>query len=144
MTIYTSGYEGEKIDGFLHKLLQEGITVVVDVREHPFSRKPGFSKKALQEKLAQVGIQYKHYKELGTPKPLRNFLKEQGDYQTFFAEYSSYLEEYRESILDIAELAVKEKACILCFEKDAHLCHRMVVSKMVEHYSNQQLQVEHL
>ena len=42
MTIYTLGYEGLDSHSFTATLLTEGIQTVVDVREVPISRKPGF------------------------------------------------------------------------------------------------------
>jgi len=44
MTIYTIGYEGIDIEQFFTLLSEHNIETVVDVRELPLSRKPGFSK----------------------------------------------------------------------------------------------------
>lgn len=37
------GYEGSTIDGFLTKVKEEQVSLLVDVRLDPVSRKPGFS-----------------------------------------------------------------------------------------------------
>ena len=47
MTVFTIGYEGLDIGAFMSLLAEHGIETVVDIRELPLSRKPGFSKKAL-------------------------------------------------------------------------------------------------
>src|SRR3546814_18177557 len=45
--LYTIGYAGQTLEGFLRRLKQVGVLTVVDVRELPLSRKSGFSKRAL-------------------------------------------------------------------------------------------------
>ena len=45
MTIYTIGYEGIDIDRFLSLLRKHDIETVIDIRELPLFRKPGFPKK---------------------------------------------------------------------------------------------------
>lgn len=42
--LLTIGYEGRKIDEFIERLKEFNISRLIDVREIPFSRKPGFSK----------------------------------------------------------------------------------------------------
>ncbi|MEN6328638.1 MAG: DUF488 domain-containing protein, partial [Syntrophomonas sp.] len=58
--IYTIGYEGKTVDEFLRVLEKAKISIVIDVRENPNSRKKGFSKKILSETLNNNGIQYRH------------------------------------------------------------------------------------
>jgi len=66
-----------------------GSKCVLDVRENPFSRKPGFSKRPLSQALEANGIRYVHLKELGTPHPLRDAVKAGGDYGVFFRQIGS-------------------------------------------------------
>ena len=80
MAIYTAGYEGLSIDAFIARLKQAQIDKVLDVREYPLSRKPGFSKKAFAQCLADAGIAYEHSPPLGCPKPIRNRYKVDGDW----------------------------------------------------------------
>jgi uncharacterized protein (DUF488 family) len=60
MKICTIGYEGLDIDAFMSLLAENDIETVVDVREMPLSRKPGFSKKALEAALNLSGRDYVH------------------------------------------------------------------------------------
>jgi len=41
--LFTTGYEGLDLQAFVRCLEDNGIQCVLDVRENPFSRKPGFS-----------------------------------------------------------------------------------------------------
>lgn len=98
MTLFTTGYQGENVSYFIDKILDKGIGAIIDIRQNASSRKPGFSKTALAKNLHHVGIGYYHFQELGTPKPLRNYLSEKGDYEIFFKNYRNYLQEFRDSL----------------------------------------------
>ncbi|MGN6808258.1 MAG: DUF488 family protein [Trinickia sp.] len=58
MTVFTIGYEGLDIGAFLSLLGEHGMETVVDIRELPLSRKPGFSKNALASTLNLSGFEY--------------------------------------------------------------------------------------
>ena len=49
-------------------LREHDIETVVDVRELPLSRKPGFSKKTLAATLNLSGLDYVHISALGLPE----------------------------------------------------------------------------
>ena len=42
--MYTLGYEGLSLDGYLNKLITTNVNLLCDVRKNPLSRKYGFSK----------------------------------------------------------------------------------------------------
>src|SRR3954470_15861231 len=63
----TIGYEGKTLDEFVDELKRAGVEVVLDVRAVAASRRPGFSKTALGNSLRENGIDYRHYRALGTP-----------------------------------------------------------------------------
>lgn len=71
MILYTVGYEGRSIGEFLELLKSHGVEHLVDVRDAPISRKPGFAKTSLSAALAAVSIRYTHARALGCPKPIR-------------------------------------------------------------------------
>lgn len=81
MTIFTIGYEGLDIDAFLSLLAKHDINTVVDVRELPLSRKPGFSKKALGTALNLSGREYVHMVQLGCPKTVRERYRYDGNWK---------------------------------------------------------------
>jgi len=144
MTVYTTGYQGENVHNFIHKIIEENIGAIIDIRENPFSRKPGFSKTPLSKKLHNAGVDYYHFQELGTPKPLRNFLAEKGDYEVFFQNYRNYLREFRDSLDDLIDIGSKKRICLMCFEKDPHTCHRKIVAELIREYAGRQIDVIHL
>src|SRR3989344_7699753 len=144
MTLFTTGYQGQNIYNFIHLLTQKNIGVLIDIRENPFSRKPGFSKVALSNNLHKAGLEYYHFQELGTPKPLRNLLAEKGNYEVFFQNYRNYLREFKDSLDDLIDIGSKKKICLMCFEKDPHTCHRKVVAELIKEYAGKKVDVIHL
>ncbi|RUA22066.1 DUF488 domain-containing protein [Billgrantia gudaonensis] len=72
MALFTAGYEGIDIDTFLKRLRDAGVDKVIDVRQYPISRKPGFSKTAFSSRLRAAGIDYEHIRELGCPSRFAN------------------------------------------------------------------------
>lgn len=129
MEIYTIGYEGTTFDEWLEHLLSNDITCLVDIREIPVSRKRGFSKTKLRDALDSRGIKYVHYKSLGSPSEIRIQLHQDKDYISFFEKYNIYLEDKDDELIEISELAKKERICLLCFEQNHHRCHRDSVAK---------------
>ena len=65
--LYTIGYEGAKPEEFAATLKDAGVSILLDIREVPWSRKPGFSKEPLRKLLGGVNIDYMHLQKLGNP-----------------------------------------------------------------------------
>lgn len=133
-TIYTIGYEGSDIEKFIKKLRDSNIQQLIDVRELPLSRKNGFSKSVLREKLRTVGILYKHIPELGSPKSIRHRLHQDWDYKRFFGEYKEHIndKDVLENISEIEGRARRKKTVLLCFERDYKNCHRRIIAEELE------------
>jgi hypothetical protein len=77
---FTIGYEQSSIRRFLSLLRSREVEILVDVREIPLSRKPGFSKNHLSASLENAGIEYRHIVNLGAPKKLREKLRSGGSW----------------------------------------------------------------
>ena len=90
--LYTIGYESKSIDDLISQLKSHDISILVDVREIPISRKKGFSKTVFSEYLSQNGIEYIHLKKLGGPKNIRKELKQNKDYFSFFEKHLEYIQ----------------------------------------------------
>jgi uncharacterized protein (DUF488 family) len=142
--LFTTGYEGQTIQNFIKKILSEHIETIIDIRENPNSRKPGFSKNIFRKQLGTAGVGYYHFQELGTPKPLRKFLSDNQDYEKFFEEYKAFLPEFQDAIDDIVEIGSQKRICLLCFEKDPHFCHRKVVAELISYYTGRDIAVIHI
>jgi uncharacterized protein (DUF488 family) len=126
--IFTIGYEGRSINQFLSILEGNHITKLIDVRNNPFSMKPGYSKNQLAKALENRGISYLHIPELGIESRRRRNLTKKGA-TSLFQCYGRELDS-KESIIDrIRVMAQKEKVALMCFEANVHICHRNVIAE---------------
>ncbi|WP_118183252.1 DUF488 family protein [Paraburkholderia phosphatilytica] len=142
MTLFTIGYEGLDTERFLSLLIEHGVETVVDVREMPWSRKPGFSKKPLAGLLAMRGLSYVHMVKLGCPKPIRDGHHEDHDWQRYTERYLTHLGKQGETIAELCALAETSTCALLCYEADYNDCHRSMVANAVHERSG--ARVEHI
>ncbi|WP_261533404.1 DUF488 domain-containing protein [Burkholderia multivorans] len=134
MTVYTIGYEGLDIDAFMSLLAEHAIDTVVDIRELPLSRKPGFSKKALASVLNLSGLEYVHMVDLGCPKQVRDRYREDGNWKRYTEGFLKHLKTQKVAIAELSELAGSSNCVLLCYEADFNFCHRSMVANAVRDY----------
>ncbi len=125
--VWTIGYEGLSIRGFINILKCASIGQVVDVRELPLSRKTGFSKSSLMAALEKEGISYYHIPELGTPRSTRYELKNGGSWERFLGSYSKHLSKNMKAFRVLKGLSMTQSTAIMCFEKNHEFCHRTIL-----------------
>ena len=130
-TLYTLGYQQRTIDEYVAALLASHIDVLIDVRETPWSHKPGFSKGPLERALAERNIQYVHAKFAGNPKRLRDAAQ---THKECLAAYADYLDTRGDIIeafeqLVTALVASGKRVCITCFERHPDDCHRSILAE---------------
>jgi len=129
----TIGYEGADLEDFVQTLVVAEIDILVDIRDRAQSRRKGFSKTALSERLAKDGIEYVHHRALGDPKEGRDAAKA-GDWSKFRKVFQAVLKtaEAKSAILSITNLSKSQNTCLLCYERDEKTCHRKIVSEIIE------------
>ena len=125
--LYTIGYEGAALASFIETLKLAKIDLLLDVRELAASRRPGFSKTALRTALHDAGIDYRHERTLGTPRPLRHRLRADHDYPRYFREFAHHLRGESELLGQLAA-QLKGNVALMCFERDHTVCHRHMVA----------------
>ncbi len=142
-SIFTIGYEGLLQPQLLDLLIASGVQTVLDVRAVPLSRKAGFSKNVLTASLAEHGIGYVLDKRLGTPKAGREAVRKGkvGDMQRIFAEHMD-TPEAQTGLAAAVALAGNTTACLLCFERAPHDCHRSIVAGLIHRRTG--LAIRHL
>lgn len=134
MTVFTIGYEGLDIDAFMSLLTEHDIETVVDIRELPLSRKPGFSKKSLANVLNLTGLEYVHMIDLGCPKPVRDRYREDGNWKRYTEGFLKHLNTQEASIAELSGLVTSSNCALLCYEADSNFCHRSMVANAVRDY----------
>lgn len=130
--IWTIGYEQATVAGVMAALNRAGVDLLADVRALPLSRRPGFSKSALAANAREAGIEYRHYKALGTPADGRAAARRH-DHATLERIYAAQLDlpEAMVAAAQLAELARERKVALLCYERAASECHRTLLRQAV-------------
>jgi uncharacterized protein (DUF488 family) len=130
--LFTIGYEGATPDRLIETLREAGVTMLVDVRELPNSRRPGFAKRALSEALGHAGIGYRHVRALGTPAEGRAAARagRTGEMKRIFGARLAG-GEAQAAVAALAAEAREARLCLLCLEADPAQCHRSLVAEAV-------------
>lgn len=144
--LVTVGYEGKTLENYLNQLLQDGVTLLCDVRQNPLSRKYGFSKGTLSHACEGVGIRYEHLPELGIPSEKRQDLETQTDYDKLFATYErTMLPKQTKTLIKIAGwIKEGQRVALTCFELLPHQCHRHCVAEALQKSFGPKLAAHHL
>jgi len=97
------------------------------------SRRAGFSKTLLAASLKAAGIDYRHLRGLGTPKPGRQ-AAHAGRIAEMHRIYNAHLEEPQAQLelAEACEIARDKPAALLCYEADAKNCHRDIVAGLIK------------
>ncbi|GAC1411303.1 MAG: hypothetical protein NVSMB57_05870 [Actinomycetota bacterium] len=128
-TLYTIGYQRRTHEQILEALRKNGIALLIDVRDVPWSRKRGFSKSKLAEAMEAGGVTYEHRRALGSPATVREIWKK--DLDAGRAAFTALAHESKiESIDALTETAQSQPTAILCLEEDPHTCHRSIVAAL--------------
>jgi uncharacterized protein (DUF488 family) len=98
--IYTLGYQGLSPELYVRTLINAGVGLVLDVREHAWSQRPEFVASTLQKALLSSGREYL----ARNPTCLRGLL--------FAIEAAS---------------SNRRPACLTCYERPYTECHRSVL-----------------
>lgn len=129
--LFTLGYEKRTLEQFLDLLRERRIDVVVDVRDVPWSHKPGFSKRPLSEALAAAGLEYVHAGFAGNPKALRSTAKDNDEALRLYARHlksHAAILAQMDAVLEPL-LAGGKRVCLICFERDPGDCHRSILAE---------------
>ncbi len=141
--VYTIGYEGNSIDGFLDRILRAGIRGIADVRANPVSRKYGFARSSLSGIAEKLGINYRHYPQLGIASVHRANLNGFASYQRLLDRYErTMLPRQTAGVAALAEVVQTEATTLLCVESDVRCCHRSRLANAVARVSG--LSIRHL
>jgi len=113
-------------------LAQSGVTTLIDVRDRPISRRPGFSRHQLAAAVEAAGIRYLSLRALGTPPEGREANRRR-DWPRFWGIVEEKLAgaEADLALQQAAAVALEGPSCLLCYEADWHVCHRRRVAEIL-------------
>lgn len=128
---YTIGYQGREVDEIARSARAAGVTMVVDTRRHPTSRRPAYRREALRQRLADHGLAYESRPALGVPSRLRPLARSKP--ARFRAAYRGVVARAEAS----GELAAtmhaisRHTVVLLCFEAEPGQCHRSLLAEAI-------------
>jgi uncharacterized protein (DUF488 family) len=126
MTLFTIGHSNHDLTTFIERLQQHGVTALVDVRSHPYSRYlPHFTKAALQRSLQERGIAYVFLgQELGA-RPTNASCYDQTGKALY--ERIAATEKFQAGIQRVLAGAETYQIALMCAEQDPLTCHRAIL-----------------
>ncbi|MGA2730361.1 MAG: DUF488 domain-containing protein, partial [Terracidiphilus sp.] len=144
--LFTIGYEGSSLEGYVNRLIKNNVKTLVDVRRNPLSRKYGFSKKTLSDTVRKLGIGYVHFPELGIASERRQGLNAQDDYDRLFNSYERHeLKQNGKALHDLFNLFLKDKrVAVTCFEANVRMCHRERVANAMSAFPDWKYDIHHI
>jgi len=132
--VYTIGHSTRTLPEFAALLSESAIEVVADVRAIPRSRtNPQFNLDSLPASLAELGIGYEHFPELGgrrhhprgAPPSPNTFWRNES-----FRNYADYAatDAFNVGLVRLRDLANGQRCAIMCSEAVWWRCHRRIIS----------------
>lgn len=128
-TIFTAGYSGHTPETFVSALQAAGVEQVLDVRSRPFSRKAGFSKKALDAFLQANGLAYAHLPALGAPAEMLDKKNDGLPFAKLTPLYRRHLAKQAAAFAEAQAMARARPCALICLEKDPKECHRGILAE---------------
>ncbi|MES2703545.1 MAG: DUF488 domain-containing protein [Bacteroidota bacterium] len=130
-TIYTIGHSTHSIESFIGMLQSFSIQVLADIRTMPGSnRYPHFNQDQLAHSLADAGITYIHFPDLGGRRKPRPDSHNTAWRSKSFMGYADYMKtpEFIAAIQRLADIATEKPLAYMCSEAVWWRCHRALVS----------------
>ena len=130
--LHTIGYEKALLRDVIATLVSAGVANLIDVRDRPISRRPGFSKRQLAAAFEEAGMRYFHLQALGTPPEGRE-ANHRREWARFWAIVEEKLArpEAELALREAAELARAAPSCLLCYEANWQICHRRRIAEIL-------------
>jgi uncharacterized protein (DUF488 family) len=132
--IFTVGHSTLPFDSFARLIGSAGVEAVADVRRYPGSRRhPHFGREPLARSLAEYGIAYEHFSELGGRRSPQPDSPNSGWTQTGFRGYADHLRspEFATGLGRLEHLAEQARTAVMCAEGTWWHCHRRLLADVL-------------
>ena len=129
--LFTIGHSTRTFEEFASILEAHGVSVLVDVRTVPRSRRvPQFNADALARDLARRGIEYVPMPELGGLRKARKDSINLGWRNQSFRGYADYMQTpaFQAGLEQLIEVASSRPTAIMCAEAVPWRCHRSLIA----------------
>jgi uncharacterized protein (DUF488 family) len=128
--IYTIGHSTRTLESFVDLLKVHSVRQLADVRTVPRSKRhPHFGAEALAKSLAEAGIVYRHFPELGGLRKPRRDSTNNGWRVEGFRGYADYMEtpSFEHALDGLLKFATVPTA-VMCAEAVWWRCHRRLIA----------------
>ena len=129
--VQTVGHSNRPLKEFLHLLRAHSVTLVVDVRKMPGSRRNAqFNRDTLSKVLHEAGIGYVHLPGLGGLRRRTPSSPNAGWKNASFQGYADHMltPEFERSLEDLLKLARGPRTALMCAEAVPWRCHRSLIA----------------
>lgn len=129
--VFTIGHSTRSAEDFIALLDEHGVSVLVDVRRFPMSRRyPHFNKDELAGALSQRGIEYQHAEVLGGRRSPRADSRNTSWRNPQFRGYADHMDTppYRSEVARIVARAETSVQAVMCAEAVPWRCHRNLLA----------------
>ncbi|MGV8923649.1 MAG: DUF488 family protein [Thermomonas sp.] len=133
-TIHTIGHSTRPLAEFIGLLQASSIQCVVDVRRLPGSNAyPQYNADALQQSLADVGIEYWHLPAIAGRRRAKEIpASAESTFwtNTSFRRYAAYAhtQEFHAGLQALEQRAARQACAVMCAEAVWWRCHRRIIS----------------
>ena len=130
--LWTIGHSTQPVAAFIAALRVNGVERIADVRRFPASRRhPQFDADALAASLADAGIGYAPFVDLGGRRRARPDSRNTAWTNASFRGYADYMEtaEYATAIERLCRYA-ERRCAVMCAESLWWRCHRALVADL--------------
>ncbi len=131
MSLFTIGHSTHSLDHVVQLLRKNGVTLLLDVRAVPGSRRmPDFAEAHLATELPDRGIGYAHVPELGGRRKARLDSPNTGWRSASFRGYADHMQtpEFEAGLERLLELSRGLVAAMMCAEAVPWRCHRSLIA----------------
>jgi uncharacterized protein (DUF488 family) len=125
---FTIGFTQKSAEVFFTKLVEAGVSQLLDVRLNNKSQLAGFTKQDdLRFFLKSIGgIEYEHVPELVPTKAILDaYKKHRGQWKVYECEFLELMT--RRAVEKTLSKSMFDRACLLCSEHLPDMCHRRLV-----------------
>lgn len=131
-SLFTIGYEKARLADLIATLRAAGVETLIDVRDRPQSRRPGFSKTQFAAAAEAAGIRYVGLRALGTPPEGRE-ANHKRQWERFWKIVDAKLAtaEAEHALHEAAAIASASPSCLLCYCGNPHTCHRSRIADIL-------------
>ena len=142
--ILTIGHSTRTLDDFIEMLRAHGVTLLVDIRRFPGSRRqPQFNKETLAGALKKEGIAYEHAVDLGGRRGPSGHARNEGLRNAQFRGYADHMSTpgFARALDRLLEQGERSVVAVMCAEAVPWRCHR---SLLADALTARGVRVEHI